>query len=230
MVYEVRRTLRFVAVRIAIEIVRKDLSMTKIILVRHGHVDGIMPERYRGRLELPLTAAGRQQAEATARRIHAAWRPAAVYTSPLGRTVATGEAIAAPFGLSVQPVAGLNDIDYGDWQGVTPAEARLLWPAEVATWYRTPHLASIPGGETLQVVLARVAGALHEILRRHSEAAIVLVAHDSVNRIILLHALDSPLSRYWHLKQEPCAINELDFADGDFFVRSVNETWHLQPA
>jgi len=202
--------------------------MTKIILVRHGHVDGIMPERYRGRLELPLTATGRQQAEATARRIQVAWRPAAVYASPLARTVATGELIAAPFGLSVRPVAGLNDIRYGEWQGLTPDEARLLWPEEVDTWYRAPHLASIPGGETLQAVLTRVAGALEEILRHHSESAIVLVAHDSVNRLILLHALDAPLSRYWHLTQEPCAINELDFAKGDFFIRSVNETWHLR--
>jgi broad specificity phosphatase PhoE len=45
--------------------------MTKIILVRHGHVEGISPERFRGRAELELTTEGRRQAKATARRIRA---------------------------------------------------------------------------------------------------------------------------------------------------------------
>ena len=45
--------------------------MTKIILVRHGHVEGISPERFRGRVDLTLTAEGRRQAEVTAHRIRA---------------------------------------------------------------------------------------------------------------------------------------------------------------
>jgi probable phosphoglycerate mutase len=43
--------------------------MTKILLVRHGPVEGIFPERFRGRPDLPLTAEGRRQAEATARAV-----------------------------------------------------------------------------------------------------------------------------------------------------------------
>ena len=91
--------------------------MTKLILVRHGHVEGISPERFRGRAELPLTDTGRREAEATAARIAANWRPAAVYTSPLGRCVETGAAIGKAVGLTPSVVLRLNDIDYGDWQG-----------------------------------------------------------------------------------------------------------------
>ena len=74
--------------------------MTKIILVRHGHVEGISPERFRGRADLMLTDEGLRQAEATAHRIYANWTPIAVYASPLGRCQATAAAIARPFGLS----------------------------------------------------------------------------------------------------------------------------------
>src|SRR6516165_5675937 len=102
-------------------------GVTKIILVRHGHVEGISPERFRGRADLRLTAEGRRQAEATARRIHATWAPVAVYTSPLGRCRATGEAIGEPFGLVPVTCDGLIDIDYGEWQGLTPDEARSRW-------------------------------------------------------------------------------------------------------
>jgi probable phosphoglycerate mutase len=62
----------------------------------------------------------------------------------------------------------------------------------------------------------------------HPKQTVVLVGHDSVNRIILLHALDLPLSRYRRLAQDPCAINEIDFSAGEFTVRSVNGVDHLK--
>ena len=40
--------------------------MTKILLTRHGHVEGIKPERFRGRAPLELTEQGRVQAAAVA--------------------------------------------------------------------------------------------------------------------------------------------------------------------
>jgi phosphoserine phosphatase len=201
--------------------------MTKVILTRHGHVEGITPARFRGRLDLPLTALGQRQIAATSRRINAAWRIAAVYTSPMSRCVATGQAIAASSGLMTSALPGLNDIDYGEWQGLTREEAEARWPDAVATWYRAPQLAEPQGGETLQEVLARAAAMLRELVARHRDDTIVLVGHDSVNRVILMHALDLPLSRYWALTQDPCAINELDFAQGSFAIRTINETYHL---
>jgi probable phosphoglycerate mutase len=201
--------------------------MTKIILVRHGHVEGISPERFRGRADLALTPEGLRQAEATARRIEANWTPAALYASPLSRCQATAEAIGKRFGLTPTPVPGLMDIDYGEWQGLTPDEVRRKWPEALDTWYRAPHWAAIPGGESLQDVLARAVAALRDVIGRHPRETVAVVGHDSVNRVILLHALDLPLSRYRRLGQDPCAINEIDFSAGEFTVRSVNGTGHL---
>jgi len=201
--------------------------VTKIILVRHGHVEGIAPERFRGRADLQLTPAGRRQAEATARRILATWKPAAVYASPLSRCRATAEAIGRSFGLSPEPLQGLIDIDYGEWQGLTPDEARTRWPEALDTWYRMPHWAAIPGGESLQNLLTRTVAVLRDLMQRHPRETVVVVGHDSVNRVILLHALELPLSRYWQLGQDPCAINQIEALEGGFTVRSINETYHL---
>jgi len=208
----------------------KDDRMTKIILVRHGHVEGIFPERFRGRVDFTLTAEGRRQAAVTADRIHATWRPAAVFASPLSRCRATAEAIATPLGLSPRPLDGLIDIDYGQWQGLTPDEVRARWPGLLETWYRAPDWAAIPGGETLQDVLVRALSALRDVVDRHPSDTVVLVAHDSVNRVILLHALGLPLSRYWRLGQHPCAINEIDLLGDGSVVLSMNETGHLKQA
>jgi probable phosphoglycerate mutase len=169
--------------------------MIRIILVRHGHVDWLMPERFRGHAELPLSSRGRRQALAAAGYIAASWKPDAVYTSPLGRCRETGAAIAAPFRLEPQPIDGLADIDYGEWQGLTRDQAKERWPDETELWFRVPHLAAIPGGETLAVVLSRASAALRDVLRHHPEQSVVLVGHDSVNRVLLLFTLELPLSR-----------------------------------
>jgi probable phosphoglycerate mutase len=199
--------------------------MTKIILVRHGRVAGISPERFRGRADLALTAEGLRQAAAAARRVSAIWTPVAIYASPLSRCQSTGDAIGKPLGLSPNRLDGLIDIDYGQWQGLTPDEVRARWPGQLETWYRAPDCASIPGGETLQDVLARTVSTLRDLIGRHPSDAVVLVGHDSVNRVILLHALGLPLSRYWRLGQQPCGINEIDFLDNGFVMRSINETY-----
>jgi broad specificity phosphatase PhoE len=202
-------------------------AMTTLILTRHGHVEGIAPERVRGRADLPLTELGRRQARAVAARIADAWQPAAVYCSPLRRCLATGEAIATACGLEGRTLPALNDLDYGAWQGKTPAEVDDRWPGARAAWRASPHFVRFPGGESLQDVLLRTADALRLVLDRHPRAAVVLVAHDSVNRALLLQLLDQPLSAYWRIAQDPCAISEIEVADGAARAQRINESQHL---
>ena len=201
--------------------------MTKIILVRHGHVDWIAPERFRGRAELALSDLGRRQAQALANYIAKTWKLDAIYTSPLGRCRDTGAAIAAPFKLKPQVAGGLCDIDYGEWQGLTREQAEERWPDEIGLWFRAPHLAAIPGGETLAALFSRAAAALGGILQAHPSGTVVLVGHDSVNRVLLLFALELPLSCYWNLRQDPCGISELLFDNDSFVICSINQTQHL---
>jgi probable phosphoglycerate mutase len=201
--------------------------MTKILLIRHGHVEGIEPKRFRGHADLPLTALGLAQAQAVARRIASGWQPVKVYTSPLKRCVATGAAIAEACGVGTEVLDALIDIDYGAWQGKADAEVAATEPALYDAWRDAPPLVRFPGGESLQDLVARAADALRDTLARHPDDTVVLVAHDSVNRALLLQVLDQPLSAYWRLAQSPCCINEIDAIDSRLKVLRVNETAHL---
>ncbi len=59
----------------------------------------------------------------------------------------------------------------------------------------------------------------------HPEQTVVLVGHDSVNRVLLLQLLDMPLAAYWRLVQDSCTLNEIEiFATGDVRVQRVNDT------
>jgi phosphoserine phosphatase len=202
--------------------------VTKILLIRHGYVEGIRPERFRGRAQLPLTALGRAEAAAVARRIARAWKPSRIYTGPMGRTVETAAAIASACGLAIPEVcADLNDIDYGAWQFKTFSDAKAEDPALFAAWLATPQLVRFPNGESLQDLAARAANALRLVLARHTADTVVVVSHDSLNRALLLQCLDMPLSSYWRLAQSPCCINEIDIADGKACIQRLNETGHL---
>ena len=202
--------------------------MTKILLTRHGHVDGIHPARFRGRAELPLTALGLAQADALAGRIAARWKPVAVYTSSLQRCVVTGRQVAEVCGIPASVHEGMGDIDYGTWQMRTHAEIEQETPEAYRLWRRAPHLMRFPDGESLQDVVARTSNAIRLVLERHADETVVLVGHDSVNRALLLQLLDQPLSAYWKLAQDPCALNELEVsAGGDVRVGSINDTSHL---
>jgi broad specificity phosphatase PhoE len=202
--------------------------MTKILLIRHGHVEGIKPERFRGRAPLDLTALGRAEAQAVARRVAGAWQPSKIYTSPMGRCIETGAAIAKACGASTEICGDLTDIDYGAWQFKTFDEAKSENPALFAVWFATPHLIRFPRDESLRDLAARAADALRLVLARHPDDTIVLVSHDSVNRALLMQLLDQPLSAYWRLVQSPCCLNEIDVGAGKISVRRVNETAHLE--
>jgi broad specificity phosphatase PhoE len=203
--------------------------MTKIILTRHGHVEGIDPERFRGRTDMPLTEQGKAQAKAVTARIARAWKPAAVYSSPMSRCVSTGEEIARACGVANQILDGLNDLDYGQWRWLTYEEVRAAAPGLFAAWQATPQLIRFPGGDSLQDLVARTADALRLVISRHRGATetVVLVGHDSVNRALLMQLLDQPLSAYWRIAQAPCAVNEIDIVEGRVRVLRVNDTSHL---
>jgi phosphoserine phosphatase len=203
--------------------------MTKIILTRHGHVEGIEPERFRGRIDLPLTKLGDAQAKALAQRIARSWRPEVIYTSPLSRCVVTGGLIASACGIESRVLECLNDLDYGQWQWKTHDEVRDTWPDLLRAWHATPDRVRFPEGESLQDLIARTADALRFVQQCHTlkTDTVVLVGHDSVNRAILLQLLDQPLSAYWRIAQSPCALNEIDIVGNEVHVLRINETGHL---
>ncbi len=203
--------------------------MTHIVLTRHGHVEGIHPERFRGRKELSLTEQGHAEAKAIAQRISKAWTPSIVYTSPMGRSIETGREIATACSIASEAIAALNDIDYGEWQWRTHDDVEAAEPELYAAWHATPHLVRFPDGESLQDLVARAADALRLVLDRHGSEAetVVLVGHDSVNRALLLQLLDQPLSAYWRIAQTPCGLNEIEVVEGRVRALRINETRHL---
>src|SRR4030042_539471 len=117
--------------------------MLEIILVRHGETAFNAAETFRGRADVPLNATGLQQAALIGKYLSAE-KISVVYSSPLQRAVQTASAIAAPHHLKVKLTENLNDIDCGEWQGLTLKEVRERHGDIYQDWVGTPEQVRIP--------------------------------------------------------------------------------------
>ena len=139
----------------------------------------------------------------------------------------TAEIIAEHFGLPVSDLDDLMDLDFGRWQGLSTGEAERLDPELFHRWRDTPHLVTLPEGESLERVQFRAMRAIEYIDSRHPEDTVVMVSHEAVCKVIIGGVLRMDLSRYWSIRQDLACINMLDVGDNRSMVTRVNDLCHL---
>ena len=205
-------------------------NATRIILVRHGETALTAQGRYSGRGDVPLSEQGEAQAMAAGGRVAGIARDvAAVVTSPLSRCTRTAELIAAELGgVDVTVMPDLIECDFGEWEGLTFAEARERWPEAMAAWLDSPRVAP-PGGESFEAVAKRARAAMGTVLRAYPSEVVVVVSHVSPIKLILRDALAANDAFLHRLFLDAAGVSTMDiWPDGGVAVRSVNETAHLR--
>jgi broad specificity phosphatase PhoE len=95
--------------------------MKRIYLIRHGETESNRKGVFRGRLDIPLSQNGREQA-VDLRRYFENIPVDVVYTSPLQRAVETAETVF-PGHIPVKE-KWLNNLDLGKWSGM---EKNYYW-------------------------------------------------------------------------------------------------------
>lgn len=187
------------------------MTQTRIFLIRHGATTLSAEDRFAGATDVPLSDEGRQQAGRLAERLGEI-PVAAVYASPLGRTMETANILAAPHRLEVQPRDGLREISHGHWEQLTRHEVEEKFPAEAAAWEEDPFTFAPEGGESGLAVTARALPALIAIVRRHEGRPVIVVSHKATIRLLLSSLLGFDPRRYRdNLDQDPAALNIVDF-------------------
>ncbi len=183
-------------------------------------------KRYAGRSDVALTDTGIRQATAAAKRLADAGIDVIV-TSPLLRATRTAQEVAAVTGAPVVTDEDFRETDFGAWEGLTFAEVRERWPAEVTTWLADPAHPP-PGGESLAEVSTRVTGALHRVLAGRDRQTVLIVSHVTPIKTLVAAALLAPPAALYRMHLDVAALCEIDwYADGPAVLRSFNDTGHL---
>ena len=203
---------------------------TVMYLLRHGATEANLAQPYRlqgQRHNPPLARLGVRQAEAT--RDFLAIRPIDhCYCSPLLRAVQTAAIVAAPHGLSPQPLDALTECDVGRWEGLDFQAIRYLDAEAYQRFQADPATHGYPGGESLNDVHQRVAVVLEELLTRHEGQSVLVVAHHVVNRTYLAGLLGLPIKLARQVTLDNCGISVVVRDENDTLVNTLNAAFHLQ--
>ena len=199
---------------------------TVTTLLRHGQTQMSVQKRYAGVSDAPLTETGSAQAAAAAKRLASAGIEIIV-TSPLLRARQTAEAAAAVCDAEVIVDEGFRETDFGAWDGLTFAEVKDRWPAEMSAWLADPAVAP-PAGESFDAVRERVGAALARVLASYPSRRVLIVSHVTPIKTLIALALLAPPAALYRMHLDLAALSEVDwYPDGPAVLRSFNDTTHL---
>lgn len=186
---------------------------TRVFLVRHGATVLSAEDRFAGATDVELSAEGRAQVARLAQRL-ADTQLAAVYCSPLKRTVETAAILARSHDLPPIPKDGLREIDHGRWEGLKRDEVEARFAEEFTAWEADPFTFAPEGGESGLSVMARALPVIREIVLKHEGTNVLVVSHKATIRLLISSLLGFDARGYRdRLDQSPACLNVLDFKD-----------------
>ncbi len=213
---------------------------TRVIIVRHGQSSYNAQKRIQGRSdESVLTDKGRADAKTVGDTL-SKLKFDAIYSSPLQRAKTTAEVIQSCFTSSppLEATAQLLEIDLPLWENLHKQVVTEKFPQEYRCWKERPHefkmmLSSTDGQREYYPVMSLYQQAQQfwqSLLAQHQRQTILIVAHNGINRCLLMSALGLSPSLYHSIQQSNCCLNVLNFAGGwgDLVqLESLNQTAHL---
>ncbi len=199
----------------------------KVYVVRHGQTAWNLEEVFRGRMDIPLDETGKKEVHLAGEAIkddalHA------IYSSPLSRSMETAENIAKFQNVEVTPLDAIIDISYGEWEGVGRVEVQKKYPDLYDLWLKAPHKVTFPNGESLEAVRVRTMGAIENLLEKHPNENIALVAHRVPNKVICCSLIGIDNSNFWRIQQDTASTNLFKYKDGQWTISYLNDTSYLK--
>jgi len=195
------------------------MTVTTLILARHGETDWNRDGRWQGHADEPLNERGRAQAQALADEL-AGEEVAAVYSSDLGRARETAEIVATRLGLDtlVEIDPRLREVHVGGWSGLTMAEIEARFPDGVARWQAGDPAHAFDGGESYAAMGRRVVEAVEEIAARHPGERVLVVLHGGPIRSLLAHAAGITYEEQRHRRRhlDNCGFVRIAVREGNF--------------
>jgi probable phosphoglycerate mutase len=197
-----------------------------LYLLRHGETEFSRGDRFCGDIDAALTPAGVRMGELFADG-YADLRWRAIITSTRRRTIGTAEPLAARAGLRIRRDARLDEMFFGEWQGLTKREAAVRDPVRYGRWRQDPTIGP-PSGESPFEVSARALAAIDDLRTRYPSGNVLVVSHKTVLRLIFCRLLDIDLHRYREcVDWSTGALTLIELAPCHAIARVIADTSHL---
>ena len=178
----------------------KNEETLKLYIVRHGETEWNVIKRFQGQLNTPLTEKGMEKLRKTGKKLENVLFDE-VYTSELGRTVASAEIILNENRgyknkkRELKKLAELNEIYFGVWQGLTYEEVFLKYPEEGNNYFYNVknYKAENVEAEKLEDALERFLKGINKILDSHESGNILIVTHGTVFEMFMNYVANNSI-------------------------------------
>ena len=195
--------------------------MTRFLLIRHATTEAIGKRLAGRRPGMHLDERGRRQAQVLAERL-SRLPVAAIYSSPLERTLETAEPIAKLLGREVVSREELLEIEFGEWTGKDFGELDPLPEFRCFNEFRS--YSPVPGGEFMLQAQLRMVLGLDALRRLHPDECVAVVSHGDMIRAAIAHYAGIPLDLFQRLEVSPASISTIDIDDRTVRLIGINDT------
>jgi broad specificity phosphatase PhoE len=199
--------------------------MTRFYLVRHGETEwNRHGNRYCGRMDIPLSDVGRQQAQTlhqTLRNMEFNLQFDAIVSSPLQRAQETARLVSGQSTIDIDE--RLIELDFGRWEGLTRQEIMAQYTDNWAAWENgTEHTKAGETGEEAVAVYTRMMDAFTSLATRYPYGRVLIVSHNTSTRLFIAGALQFPLQNYRRILLNNTGICIFDLDGKDIQFRQLN--------
>jgi broad specificity phosphatase PhoE len=188
-------------------------------LVRHGHhalIGSVLCGRMGG---VELDELGRRQILRCAERVTPV--PSILQSSPQPRARQSAGILASHFGLPLEIVSAVDEIDFGRWTGRSFLE--LENDPNWKRWNSRRGTACPPDGESMQHLQHRVVRHLEAIRGDPGGATVLIVSHAEPIRAALMHYANIGLDDFLSVTVEPASVSTLCFDGSEVRISRTNE-------
>ncbi len=199
-----------------------------LLVARHAESCHNDANRIQGHCDSDLTPRGKRQAELLARRI-AELEITRLYSSDLGRTMATSRFISERIEEPIIGMRNLREIGLGTWEGLTPQEVNERFKNGYNTWRKAPSKMRIPGAEPILKFHSRVRRAFEEIVKKERIGTVLVMTHGGVIASLLTHWMKADFDTILlNLRIENTSVTAFECAGGRTTIHAINDVSHLK--
>lgn len=200
---------------------------TQVFLVRHGESDFNGMNRIQGHLDSELTRRGLRQVKKLSRRLRGLGIRR-IYSSDLGRAMATTRLIAKSLRAGVVSDRGLREIHLGAWEGLSPEEVNARFGGGYDRWRESPSRTVIPQAERVRAFHRRVRLKIENIIRKERGNRILIVTHGGVIASVLSYWLKADFDRVLlNIKLDNSGLTLLERTSMRTKIHAINDISHL---
>ena len=199
-----------------------------IYFLRHGETVASKTGGFCGTSDVELTPEGMIMAKDFAVAYQSVpWK--AIFCSPMRRTIATAKPLCELVGMEMQLRDGLKEIDFGKWEGKTPAEVNREYHDEYVRWQSEPGWNAPPDGERAIDIARRSSEVIEEIETNYPDGNVLVVAHKATIRIMLCSLLGIDVGRYRDRIHMPvAAVSVLEFCQQGPRLLKLSDRAHIR--